>query len=223
VPASSLESCIGLSPSCLIISQNGKGKWAALVAGYVRVAGRERRRTKFAQLTCDGGNEKSCWRVLFSNQLDAIHQPTASLSLPDRRPRHLIYRYRISDHEWKVERRSVRLDWTPCHFGGQRAWFLCPHCDRRVAVLHGSATIACRHCFRLAYSCTREGKARRAGRRAEKIRARLKWRRGIAWGPDRKPRYMHWDTFFKLAGQVAELTTVAMAPTLRQLGIRSNL
>ena len=153
-----------------------------------------------------------------------LGQAAASLIVfPETDGVYLTYRYRASGDEWKVERRTVRLSWTRCHFGGRRAWFLCPHCERRVAVLHGSATIACRYCFRLAYSSTREGKDRRAGRRAEKIRARLKWRRGILWGVDRKPPYMHWDTFFRLAGQVAELTTVAMAPTLRRYAIRSDL
>ncbi len=136
---------------------------------------------------------------------------------------HLIYRHRSGGDGWKTERSTVHLDWTRCHYGGRRPWFQCPHCWRRVAVLHGSTTLACRRCFGLAYGSTREGKAQRAGRRAEKIRARLKWRPGILWGVDRKPPGMHWDTFFKLAGQAAELTSLALAPTLRRLGIRSNL
>jgi hypothetical protein len=135
---------------------------------------------------------------------------------------YLIYRYRISSDEWRVRRCCVRLDWTRCHFGGQRVWFLCPTCRRRVAILHGSATIACRHCFRLAYSSTREGKAQRAGRRAEKIRARLKWQPGIAYGMDEKPRHMHWITFYRLAAQAAELATVALEGSLRELGIKRD-
>jgi len=143
---------------------------------------------------------------------------TASLIVRPGRDRvYLIDRFRISPDKWKTVRSMVRLDWTPCHFGGRRAWFLCPHCKRRVAVLHGSTTIACRHCFRLAYPSTREGKAERAGRRAEKIRARLEWRPGIAWGMDRKPRHMHWDTFDRLSILAEGLAMIAMEPMLRWL------
>ena len=30
---------------------------------------------------------------------------------------------------------SIRVSWTPCHFGGDRPWLHCTHCDRRVARL----------------------------------------------------------------------------------------
>ena len=132
---------------------------------------------------------------------------------------YLILRNRISPDEWTIVRLCVRLDWTPCHYGGQRAWFLCAHCNRRAAVLYGSATIACRQCLGLAYTSTRENKARRAGRRAEKIRARLKWRPGIAWGTDLKPRFMHWKTFDRLSAQVADLATIASEGALRRIGL----
>lgn len=52
----------------------------------------------------------------------------------------------------------VRLDWTPCQYGGARPWFLCPArgCGQRVAILYGGAIFACRHCYRLAYESQRE-------------------------------------------------------------------
>jgi hypothetical protein len=50
------------------------------------------------------------------------------------------------DKEWvtlsRIHRPSdlchVRLKWTPCHYGGSRAWLLCPiaNCGRRVAILY---------------------------------------------------------------------------------------
>lgn len=27
------------------------------------------------------------------------------------------------------------IEWTPCHLGGERPWFLCPSCGRRMAKL----------------------------------------------------------------------------------------
>jgi hypothetical protein len=47
----------------------------------------------------------------------------------------------------------VRLEWTPCNYGGQRPWFLSPvrGCSRRVAVLYGGGIFACRRCHGLNY------------------------------------------------------------------------
>nr|VFK52427.1 MAG: hypothetical protein BECKTUN1418F_GA0071002_100832 [Candidatus Kentron sp. TUN]VFK57572.1 MAG: hypothetical protein BECKTUN1418D_GA0071000_10657 [Candidatus Kentron sp. TUN] len=49
----------------------------------------------------------------------------------------LNYRYRIEGENWKDIKYAVQLDWTPCNFGGKRAWFLCPAigCGKRVAIL----------------------------------------------------------------------------------------
>ena len=73
----------------------------------------------------------------------------------------------------------VRLDWTPCQYGGERPWFLCPSCRRRVAILYGGAVFACRHCYRLAYESQRERDYDRLAGRADKIRRRLGWPVGI--------------------------------------------
>jgi hypothetical protein len=56
----------------------------------------------------------------------------------------------------RVRGHAVGLDWTPCPFGGERAWFLCPKCRRRCRVLHRPAKSSdpwsCRRCLRLAYA-----------------------------------------------------------------------
>ncbi|XFB08130.1 hypothetical protein AAGT13_09390, partial [Azotobacter salinestris] len=46
----------------------------------------------------------------------------------------------------------VPVTWTPCHLGGERPWFLCPYCGRRVAKLYLQSVFACRHCLRLNYA-----------------------------------------------------------------------
>jgi hypothetical protein len=56
----------------------------------------------------------------------------------------LSYRHlsRFSD-EWESIEEPVALEWTPCNFGGERPWFICPSvihgvaCGRRVAILYG--------------------------------------------------------------------------------------
>jgi hypothetical protein len=78
-----------------------------------------------------------------------------------------------------VEQR-VAIVWTPCHFGGQRPFFLCSfdakgaQCGRQVSKLYGGGRLfACRHCYRLAYASQRETVSQRGRRKAQKIRMRL--------------------------------------------------
>lgn len=47
----------------------------------------------------------------------------------------------------------VPLTRTACQLGGDRPWFLCPRCGRRVAVLYLRASgFACRHCQKVTYA-----------------------------------------------------------------------
>jgi len=57
---------------------------------------------------------------------------------------------------------KVPLSWTPCNYGGNRPWFSCPSCGRRVAKLYlASRYFLCRHCNNLSYSSQREDKQMR--------------------------------------------------------------
>jgi hypothetical protein len=112
----------------------------------------------------------------------------------------LDYRNRPNGGEWQTMNYPVRLAWTPCHYGGQRAWWLCPAvgCGRRVAVLYGGSVFACRHCQRLAYKSQRVAPDDRALRRADNLRERLGWVPGVIHGPGGKPKGMHWTTYGRL-------------------------
>ncbi len=55
--------------------------------------------------------------------------------------------------EWKNLEEPIPLKWTPCNFGGERPWFVCPGvvngvaCGRRVAILYGPGKyFLCRLC-----------------------------------------------------------------------------
>lgn len=51
---------------------------------------------------------------------------------------------------------TVAVTRTPCQFGGSRAWFACPGCNSRCAVLYGmGGRFRCRCCHHLAYVSTR--------------------------------------------------------------------
>lgn len=121
----------------------------------------------------------------FSWQWTRDGEQIASINIVTESDRVILdYRHRRGGDEWKSERYPVRLEWTLCTYGGQRAWFICPaaHCGRRVAILYSGAIFACRRCYRLAYPSQREGESDRMARRAEKIRAQLGWEPGILNG-----------------------------------------
>jgi hypothetical protein len=140
----------------------------------------------------------------------------------------LIYRHRSGDGDWKNEEYPVFIEYTACHLGGSRAWFLCPArgCGRRVAVLYGGAIFACRRCHQLAYDSAREDAGGRATRRADKIRARLGWEPGILNGNGPKPKGMRWRTFDRLVERhdaYVHRSWVGMAVKLRMTGLLERL
>ena len=55
-------------------------------------------------------------------------------------------------HTEFLTKAHTELVWTPCHFGGERVWFRCPDCSKRVAILHAFPRYSCRNCHRLAYA-----------------------------------------------------------------------
>lgn len=113
----------------------------------------------------------------------------------------------------------VRLVRTPCRYGGKRAWFLCPCCARRVAILYfGNPVFACRHCWRLTYPSQKESAADRADRRANAIRERLGWPKGIANPFGGKPKGMHWRTYQRLTNELFEWQRVAFEGYSEQMG-----
>ncbi|MDM4772404.1 hypothetical protein [Solimonas sp. SE-A11] len=94
----------------------------------------------------------------------------------------------------------IDLDRTACHLGGHRPWFICPSfwCRRRTAKLYLGDSFRCRRCLRLAYPSTRENATYRALRRVQKVRARLGGSRSLAEPFPPKPRWMRWETYFRL-------------------------
>ncbi len=114
----------------------------------------------------------------------------------------LSYRHRRGiGNEWEDVREVVPLEWTPCNFGGERPWFLCPGvgCARRVAVLYGPGRyFLCRHCYDLSYESRRENGTHRALRRAQKIRERLGGSANMTEPFPERPKGMHWRTYERL-------------------------
>lgn len=100
----------------------------------------------------------------------------------------------------------IALDYTACHYGGQRAWFLCPAggCGRRVAKLYSSQFV-CRQCMDLAYDSQRESESLRVIGRSMQLRKKLKLAPICFWLPAIKvprPKGMHEDTYQQLLMQL---------------------
>jgi hypothetical protein len=118
----------------------------------------------------------------------------------------LSYRHRSGlGSGWEDVKETVALEWTPCNFGGERPWFVCPgvvngkRCGRRVAILYGLGKyFLCRHCYDLRYQSQREDKKDRALRRAQKIRQRLGGSANMMEPFPEKPKGMHHDTYMRL-------------------------
>lgn len=118
----------------------------------------------------------------------------------------LSYRHRSGpSREWENVEEPVPLEWTPCNFGGERPWFVCPgvvngvRCNRRVVILYGPGKyFLCRHCYDLRYESQREDKCHRALRRAQKIRQQLGGSVNMMEPFPERPKGMHHDTYMRL-------------------------
>lgn len=70
----------------------------------------------------------------------------------------LSYRFRSHGSDWEDMKERVYFVRTACNYGGERLWFLCPHCGKRVGVLYGADTrFLCRHCYDLSYASQAKG------------------------------------------------------------------
>jgi hypothetical protein len=126
----------------------------------------------------------------------------------------LTYRYRVGGGDWEPVRQVLDLDWTPCHFGGQRPWFRCPGCQRRVAVLClAGKWFLCRHCYELPYGSQQETAEDRHYRKVRKVRDRLGASHNLTepvW-PWNKPKGMHWRTWERLRAQEEQAHRLVLA------------
>ncbi|UVE16816.1 hypothetical protein NVV93_14600 [Pseudomonas sp. LS44] len=107
----------------------------------------------------------------------------------------------------------VPITWTPCHLGGERPWFLCPSCGRRVAKLYGGSEFACRHCWRLNYASQQANKRDRASDQSFKLRDALGCDEGFLFTPAEfipKPKGMHWRTFERKIEQLKQVDARAL-------------
>jgi hypothetical protein len=141
----------------------------------------------------------------------------------------LNYRIRLSGGDWQPVNQRITVQWTPCHFGGERAWFICDvmangmRCGRRVAKLYGGGRFfACRRCYRLNYAIQRGGPMDRAHHQLARLQRKLAPNYdGSERLPPPKPKWMRWKTYSRIALQIEagqeQLDVVFMAGAQRML------
>jgi hypothetical protein len=149
-------------------------------------------------------------------QLGSLHWtsrngPTASVSVTGGRDAvRLDYRVRVLGDEWQPVSQRIQICWKPCHFGGQRPWFVCAGsangvcCGRCVTKLYGGGRLfACRHCYCLGYAVQHSGPMERAHHHLARLHRYL----GADYaGPDMstpsKPKWMRWKTYSRITQQI---------------------
>ncbi len=113
------------------------------------------------------------------------------------------YRHQYNGEPWESLKYPIALERTRCHFGGTRAWFLCPghECGRRVAILYSGRLFLCRHCRQLSYNSQQESPLFRALSRVQDASIRLGGMGVAADGVPPRPKGMHIKTYQRLARQ----------------------
>lgn len=131
----------------------------------------------------------------------------------------LNYRSRQSGGEWESIEDKIYFTWTPCNYGGRRQWFLCPRCNRRVAIVYGGKYFCCRHCHNLTYSSQQEGKSDRLMEKARKIRKRMGGGDNLLESFPWKPKNMHWKTYWRLREESEQANCQSLILGAKRLGL----
>ena len=178
----------------------GSGRWyrsdkRSVVEDYRRIDVRHLDRT-------GGLRPGLTYSLLWENESS---ETTASLDVTTQDDRLTwLYRYRWHGVQEQEVEDAVLLDWTPCTYGGSRPWFLCPHCGRRCAVLHGAGRFLGRLCYRLPYASQNETLDDRLLRKAQKLRARIGAPPSLD-APIARPKGMHRGTYARIRRRILHL------------------
>ncbi len=103
------------------------------------------------------------WSTSWSRNGEVIASVSFQVEAEGDSPTRMRFMYTITDNSSGAKKNfnyALRLVSTPCHYGGQRWWFLCPlvvngqYCNRTCRILYmppGSGYFGCRECYGLTY------------------------------------------------------------------------
>jgi hypothetical protein len=103
--------------------------------------------------------------------------------------------------------RRIRISWTKVHVGGERPWFHCPRCEKRVAKLYrGLGGYFCRACVgNPPYASQTKSAQGRAHYQACKLRLLLNGEADISAPFPNRPHRMHRHKYGQLARRLQKL------------------
>jgi len=116
----------------------------------------------------------------------------------------------IRDHIW--------LDFTTPNYGGERAWFLCPSCGKRKAVLRSGKYFRCGKCYQMTYASQYEDRASRLLDKAQAIKVKLGGNASCYEPFPPKPKGMHWRTYYAQRAQYDDVYYRANLAIIQQFG-----
>lgn len=146
-------------------------------------------------------------RLVWRWQSNRGQKSSVSIGFPDRDTMVLTYSVARGDGPEMAEYREISLAWTACTYGGERPWFHCPSCNRRVLVVYlppGSRVFACRHCHVLAYTTQQCSEHDRLLMRIRAIQERLGGDPAhlAPWYAPPKPTRMRMPTYRRLVDEL---------------------
>lgn len=107
--------------------------------------------------------------------------------------------------EGEEVKQTIGVTYTPLHYGGDKAWFLC-ECGKRVGVLFFTGRrFLCRHCGGVKYASQNEGELARTDAKMCHMVQKMRERDPEISFPDEKPKRMRWATFNRLTDAYEEL------------------
>jgi hypothetical protein len=89
----------------------------------------------------------------------------------------------------------IKLQSSPCHFGGERRWFVCPSCKKPKAVLYCARYFHCRTCLGLTYTSQTQTSPERRINRIVARRRKLGGSGSLREAFPAKPKWMRWKTY----------------------------
>lgn len=127
----------------------------------------------------------------------------------------LAYKYRYKEYRY-----DVAICKTACNYGGVRYWWLCPKCGRRVGVLYCAGAYVCRHCIGARYQSQLIQPIDKLFNKVNKLRHKLAWHGGLAYGIQDKPKGMHQSTYDRLVWEYTNIADKVIFATCQQMGIK---